>query len=558
MKYRIALLLIVSLITWQCAKQTAPTGGAKDEIAPVLIRSNPPHEEINFKGKELQLTFDEFVQLDNPTEQIIITPSLGKKFVATAKKNKVTLKFNAPLQPNTTYSINFRESVQDITEKNPARVKLAISTGSYIDSLRITGKVRDALTEKEAGNYTVALAEETDTLNIFKHAASWITPTDKNGAFALENLKPSTYFIYAFDDKNKNLIVDSKNEKYAFKSTPIVLQKNIDSLKLSTFKVDASKLKLISSRPTFAYFNIRLSKSLAYYQLNTPDKSELIYSTLEPDLTTIKVYNTISNTDSLQVRLEAMDSTDSRIDTLIYVKFQKKTSTRDKFSMKIESTTLYESESQFTSIVLFNKPIINLLVDSVYIQVDSIQRTTFTKDDFEWNENLTKLTVRKRIEVKTKPIVPKIDANKNMKPVVGAKGNKNYNELVFAKGSIISVENDTATHITSPIRNIKPEDVVIVHVKVDTKENFLLQILNKTNQVVQEVKNKKEHKFKNLPAGIYLLRLLVDLNKNGKWDGGDYVTKKEPEPVIFYINPKNQKDIVTKANWVIGPLLIKY
>ena len=210
MKFRVIYFVVLSALTFQCAKQTSPSGGPTDETPPELLASLPRHEQTNVKSSKLELYFNEAIQLNNPREQIIITPTVGKKFETTFNKRKVTLDLNTELQENTTYSINFREAIQDLTEKNPAVVKIAFSTGSYIDSLSVNGKVIDALTEKTLANYTVALAEASDTFNIFKHQASWITATNKKGFFSIENLKPGSYVLYAFNDKSKNLIVDSK------------------------------------------------------------------------------------------------------------------------------------------------------------------------------------------------------------------------------------------------------------------------------------------------------------------------------------------------------------
>ncbi len=551
------ILLTISFLVQQCAKQTAPTGGPKDENAPVLVRSNPAHKEVNFKGKEIQLTFDELVQLNNPREQIIITPDIGKKFEATVKKNKVVIELNSKLQDTTTYSINFRESVQDLTEKNPTTIKLAFSTGSYIDSLAVTGTIKDVLTNKELRNYTVALTPASDTFNIFKHTAAWITLTDKQGRFALENLRQGNYSIYAFDDKNKNLIVDSKSEKYGFKSDTINLQARTDSITLSVFKLDAANLKLISSRPTFAYYNIRLSKSVVYYTISPSDSTEKLYSTLEPDLTTIKVYNTIPNLDSLQIHFEAIDSADSKVDTLIYVKFQKKESTKDKFSGKIETSNIYESNSTLSAVISFSKPVTHFLHDSLFVQVDSLNRIVFAKEDIVWNENFTRLTINKKVEIpqkeesRSKTLTPKVRSETKSKP-------NPSNQLVLIEGAAISVENDSTPKLTSSLNIIKAQDYGIISTKVSTKENFILQLLDKNNKVIAEVKNIDSYNFENIPAGTYVLRLLIDLNKNGKWDGGSYINKSQPEPVLFYRSPKGGSEIILKANWFVGELLITY
>lgn len=581
MKYKwAALLLLTSLIAQHCAKQTAPTGGPKDETPPILLKSTPAHESVKVTKDEIELTFDEFVQLNNARDQIIITPSVGKKFEALAKKNKVILKLNTPLQANTTYNVNFRESIQDLTEKNPASVKLAFSTGSYIDSLGVTGRVVDILSEKDASNYIVALALASDTLNIFKHTATWITLTNKQGRFALENLKEGTYFLYAFDDKNKNLIVDSKSEKYAFKGEPLTLQTNLDSVKLNSFKLDVSPMRLISSRPTFSYYNIRLSKSITDYSLTEPQDSIPVYSMLDTDLTSIKVYNSIGTFDSLQVRLQAMDSMQSKIDTLIYLKFSKKESSKDKLTAKMESCNLYEDNSTLKAIVSFSKPMTFFNPDSLYIQADSVTRITFMKEDFIWNTSQTQLTISKRLEAAPKGTAAKAvnsqtkaDAKVKGKPLYKTsppepnstspskeeeKPTKLINQIILAKGSIISVENDSIPKLTSPIKIVRSQDTGIIITKVESKENFILQLINKNFQVVEEIINKKDHRFANLTAGTYLLRLIIDKNGNGKWDAGNYTAKKEPEPIVFYKNPKNIKDINLKANWEVGPLLVTY
>lgn len=573
------LLLLTSFLVQRCAKQTAPTGGPQDETPPTLLKSTPAHKAIRVAKDQVELTFDELIQLNNARDQIIITPSVGKKFEALAKKNKVTLKLNALLQANTTYNINFRESIQDITERNPASVKLAFSTGAYIDSLAITGRIVDILSDKDAPNYIVGLTPLSDTLNIFKNPAMWITLSNKQGRFSLENLKEGTYFLYAFDDKNKNLIVDSKSEKYAFKSEPVILQTNLDSIKLSSFKMDGGPMKLMSSRPTFSYYNIRLSKSITDYSVREPNDSIAIYSMADTDRTSIKVYNSIGTFDSLRVRLQAIDSLESKIDTLIYLKFSKKESTKDKLSAKIESCNLYEDNSTLKAIVSFSKPMTFFNPDSLYIQVDSVTRTAFVKEDFVWNSSQTQLSISKRLETTpSETAVKGVSAQTKSDP--RAKGkiadktgitepnstsltekqvpDKIINQIVLAKGSIISVENDSIPRLTSSIKTVKTQDTGILLTKVESEENFILQLINKNFQVVEEIVNKKEHRFTNLTAGTYLLRLLIDKNKNGKWEAGHYLNKQEPEPIVFYKNSKNVKDINLKANWEVGPLLITY
>lgn len=465
---------------------------------------------------------------------------------------------NSELADSTTYTFNFRESVQDISEKNPAKIKLAFSTGPYVDSLNVTGTVSDILTDKNVSNYSVGLTPASDTFNIFKHAAPWVTLTDKKGKFAIENLKPGNYFVYAFDDRNKNLIVDSKSEKYGFKSGNVDLHGVADSIKIQVFKLDASNLKLIASRPTFAYFNIRFSKSLINYRISSSDSTQKIYSTLESDHSTIKVYNTISTRDSLQVLLHAQDSIAGKVDTLIYIKFPKKESTKDKFSAKVDFANLYESKSLFSSSIIFSKPVTSFNPDSIYIQVDSLTRITFTQNDYVWNEAQTKLTINKKLDPPKTNDQTKTDATKKRPLEPKAKSQKSSNQLIFTNSSIISVENDTIDFTTTSLKIIRAEDYGVISAEIKTMEDFIVQLVDKNNLVIDERRNSKALDFENISPGTYRLRLLVDLNKNGKWDAGNFSGKIQPEPILYYVNPKGGKEIFLKANWQVGPLLITY
>lgn len=558
MKIRWAYFFLICLGVMQCAKQTSPTGGPKDETPPKLEASSPRHEQTNVKSSKIELLFNEPIQLNNPREQIIITPSVGKKFEVTYTKSRVTLDLNAKLQENTTYNINFREAIQDLTEKNPANIKLAFSTGPYIDSLTINGKVQDALTEKTLSNYTVALAEASDTFNIFKHPASWITVADKKGFFSIENLKPGSYILYAFEDKSKNMIVDSKSEPYGFQGQPINLAQNVDSVKIRTYKLDVNKLKLITARTTFAYFNLRFSKSLINYQVTAVDSTIKVYASLEPDLTTIKLYNNIPDLDSLQINVSATDSLNSTIDTLLYMKFPKKEATRDKLVAKLEKATVNESNSVLAAQLTFTKPIPKFNPDSAFIEIDSITRLPISEQDYVWENNQSKLTLTKKIDLAIlfAPDTSSIGPPQSKSPI--KQGPKKPVGLVFAKGAFISIENDTAESLSTPLTLIKLESTAIIETKVTTAGNFIIQLINKTGKIVDERLNQTEHKFENLPPDTYLLRIIVDSNKNGKWDPGDFRTKSEPEPIVYYRNPKEVKEISLKANWHLGPLLITY
>ncbi|HNC31497.1 MAG TPA: hypothetical protein PKX08_15910, partial [Cyclobacteriaceae bacterium] len=131
-------------------------------------------------------------------------------------------------------------------------------------------------------------------------------------------------------------------------------------------------------------------------------------------------------------------------------------------------------------------------------------------------------------------------------------------QIAFTKAAFISAEGDTSISVSTPIKYVTLESTAIIEAEVKTTKNFVLQLVTKTGKVVAEVINQKKFSFENLNPETYLLRLIIDVNGNGKWDPGNYQSKTEPEPVVYYRNPKGVTEISLKANWTLGPLLITY
>ncbi len=560
----IRYIALIPIILLGCAKQTTPTGGEKDEQPPTLLKSNPPDRQTNFKGNEIELTFDELVQVNAAREQIIITPSIGKKFEAEARKKTVILKLNSELKDSTTYTIMFRDAVQDLTERNPAvNLKLAFSTGSLIDSLSISGSVSSLLEDKLLKNYTVGLVPYHDTVNIFKHEAQWITITNDKGEYQLDNLKAGSYLLYAFDDKNKNLIVDSRNEAFAFKAKPLQLDSSVTQQNLKTVLLDQREFKLISARPIARYFNVRTTKGIADYKVTSQVDSIAISSFLE-DISTVRIYNTFPQLDSLPVNIHFVDSATNTLDTLIYVKFDTRTSTKENFTTKITYVDFLQNKSVLKAEVTANKPILSIVTDSIFIQTDSVNKILFSPEDISYSEDRRKIyinkTLPKETDFTTKPPasgritrergeVAKEEIGKEEKPTIP------LNNLILPANTILSIESDSSTVLQSPIKTITPDNSGIIFIEVNSDANIQVQVLNKSFQVIQQ-SDSKTARFENLAPADYYVRVIIDRNKNGKWDPGNFFNKTEPEPVIFWKSEKGNPTTNLKANWEVGPLLI--
>jgi uncharacterized protein (DUF2141 family) len=561
-------LFLYALFILSCARQTAPTGGPKDTIPPTLIKAVPYINETNFKDKELTLTFSETVILNNPKEQIIITPDIQKKYDINVKKNQVVMTLNTDLADSTTYTFNFRDAVQDITEKNPARnIKLAVSTGPYVDSLIIQGLIYDPLKPVPVKDATVALFES-DTFNIFIHRPVYVTKTDETGLYAIENLKPGTYHAFAIDDKNRNLIADSKTELYGFIADPIELRKNQKQIDIPIVKLDTRQLKLTNSRPYNTYYNIKLSKNLASYNL-TSDSSRWTFSAYGEDHANIRVYNTFGDADSTAVRLTARDSIFNRIDTVVYAKFTERDVKPESFSSKSEGFKVFARKGLITGKIQFNKPIFEVNYDSILYQIDSSKVVTFSQADIRWDSAHNRIILEKTFDpkllIEPEPVKdqPKTKPTPTEKPQKGDSKQTPKkvikNRFYLGKAAFVSIEKDSSKAIEENVRPITLEETGVISTQIKTSEpHFIVQLLDKSNNVVRTIVDNKNATFEDVMPAEYQIRLVIDYDGSGTWSPGNFFRKVEPEPTIYYLTEKDSPIINLKANWEIGPLLITY
>lgn len=553
-------LILYLLFVLSCARQTTPTGGPKDSIPPNLVSSNPRQGDINFKGKTIQLTFDEAILLNNPREQLIITPDIGKPVDARAKKNQVILTLDQDLMDNTTYSINFRESVQDITEKNPApMLKLAFSTGTYIDSLSIAGTVIDALTTKEAKDATIALFQN-DTFNIFVYRPKYFTKSDAKGLFKIENLKPGDYYLYAFDDKNKNLIVDSKTESFGFLQQILPVSANIEDINVPLVRLDSRPLRLTSARPSGTFFNIKASKSLEGFKITAPE-DEIIISSFGEDLSNVRVYNTFENIDSLAIRFTARDSIDNQIDTTLYVKFQTRVTKPEAFQVEAEDIQVSGTKGSIKGKIQFNKPVLFVNYDSIYYRLDSVTTVSFAESHLRWDSLQNIMHFERTFDRSLLPAesTPTSQQRQSISSPKASKKTNNAYELYLGKAAFISIERDSSRKTSVKSEPTKLEQTGILIVEVQTSAaHFFVELLGTDFNTLEVVRNRKKFNFEDLKPGDYQLRLIIDTDNDGKWDPGNFYENRPPENVFFYKNEKNVTKINLKANWELGPMLIKH
>lgn len=528
-----ALLLFAAILLWTCANQTTPDGGPKDEQPPVLLSSIPKNNGLNFRGKAILLEFSEPIRLKNPKEQIIIVPSTGKKTQYEVNRNTLTIKPELPWLENTTYSIQLREGVEDITEGNAAKnVFIAFSTGDVIDSLTISGSISETFSEKPPDDITVALYTS-DTFDIQKHTPTFFTKADKNGRYRVQNLKPDRYYVYAFHDKNKNLKSESKTERLGFLVTPIDLKKDTTGVNLQITLVDARPLKVISVRRNGLVNRIRLNKPIANYRLT----GHAYLHAFGDNQSEIAVYFPEIKSDSSQIAFTAIDSVNNQIDTVLWLATRNQTIT-ESFKLTIQQASLNLETNQLEFSGTYTKPIAKAFSDSIYIRVDSATTTPLNPQALRFDSIQKNFAYAGAFKIPDSAEVT------------------NKWQLIFAATSLISVSGDTLKRITKAMTFLDQQStgtLLIDPIKTSAK-SYIIQVLDSQGNIVREYLNPTKLTIPYLPPESFRIRAVIDANRNGRWDAGNIYQKRAHERTVYFRTSEGKYETPVRANWEVGPL----
>lgn len=231
------LLVVFSCYLTQCANIVPPGGGPKDTLPPRLLGVNPPDSSLHFSSKKISFTFDEFIELDNVIEKLIVSPTLKRTPTITAKLRTVTIAIKDTLKPNTTYTFNFNDAIRDLNERNPIEdFQYVVSTGDYLDSLQITGTTYQAETGQIDSTIGVFLYASMEDSIVSKEKPLYYARSKGDGSFRFKNLAPGRYKIFALKEEDRDLQYTQHSESIAFVDSAIVLGANISGINLALFQ----------------------------------------------------------------------------------------------------------------------------------------------------------------------------------------------------------------------------------------------------------------------------------------------------------------------------------
>ena len=221
---QIVWILLTAIISAGCANRgIGPQGGPKDSIPPVPVRSVPEMGATNFNGKRIEVTFDEYIQLNNVGSNLLMSPPMQTPPDVRARGKRMIVNFQDTLYDNTTYTIDFGEAVCDFRERVPLKgYSFYFSTGDEIDTLEYTGRVYEASSLNPMQGILVGIHRDLSDTAFTKHPFLRIAKTDAQGYFRIGNIHPGTYRLYAVDDFGRDYRL-TPGEAYAFADEPITV-----------------------------------------------------------------------------------------------------------------------------------------------------------------------------------------------------------------------------------------------------------------------------------------------------------------------------------------------
>lgn len=537
LKYIFNIYIILLLIS--CAKQSTPMGGPKDEDPPKLLSINPANESLNVKPRTIELEFDEYVKVENPNKQIIITPRIKKEEMeVTAIKNKVVIKLNQDLEDSTTYVFNFQKTIKDITESNvPENLKLVFSTGPTIDSLSFSGNVSYIFPQRERlmKDVLVGLYAVEDTTDILTAPPYYIGQADSLGNFNITNIKEGEFLAYAWHDSNNSLKAEEKLEAYGFLGDTISITEDVSGAQFYITKADLSEFKINRAATVGSNFDVVLSKYPVDISIEHEDLNEKLFFRKNEKI--LRFYHTDLVNDSTSVKLTFTDSVGFKIDTLIYAKFEESDRTKEKLEPTIQGPKNFIE--QLTMDIKFNKPLKEINYDSLLFKYDTASVIQINKEHtfFKDSTNRTLLSIALNIP--------------------DSITNETFN-FYASDSTFMDIEKRfNENKLEAAYKRLKPESLAEeVKVKVNTDEfPIILQIISKKDEILAEkyLTDNNEAVFKNVEPGVYFIRAILDRNKNRRWDTSNMMENRQAEPIYYLENPNddNSRDTTIRAGWVL-------
>ena len=565
---------------YSCANIGNPSGGPIDKTPPIFMRSNPTPNAVNVKDRKIEIFFDEIVTLKDPSTKIIVSPAQTEMPRMSALGRKVTVELVDSLLPNTTYTIDFSNSIQDNNEGNAIdNFAFAFSTGSVIDSMRVSGYVLDSRTLEPMQSVVVGLQSNLADSAFHKEKLQRVALTNDRGQFTIRNVSPGSYHIFALKDLDRDYKFGNPTEDIAFLDSIIV--PSIGSREAAdTVYNDLNEIDTImrATRPTYFPNDILLS------MFNEDRKSQYLANNLRVDSTRISLTFAAASDTLPSLSIVGRNDVPDQWYTL------ERSQTNDTLTYWIRPPHLVSADT--------------LMVATTYLRTDTASNLSWGTDTLKFTFQRQKAKKKKKNEE-----TDSLEQIRFMELHPLANGTQEvYAPLLLQTGTPIErysreafhlqrkLQNDT-TFYPAEIKSIALRDSTLnrrdLMLKVDwepgaaytlavdslamtdiyglqtkplkvdlnvrkmeeygnivfnipaVRDSAIVELLDGTEKIVLRapVKNHRAELLNLLP-GKYYARLFIDRNGNGKYDTGNYDMHLQPEETVYYPGAIN-----LKKNW---------
>lgn len=583
----IVLTILIAALLYSCASIGRPTGGNKDIDPPVFTGSNPAPNSTNVKNQSIVLHFNEYIVLKDQSTKVVVSPAQKENPSIRANGKRINIELRDTLIPNTTYSIDFSDAIQDNNENNPLQgFSFAFATGDTIDTLQISGIVLNARDLEPQKEFFVGVHSCLDDSAFSKLPLERIARTNELGQFTIRNIKPGRYHIFALNDADRNykfarsedlafleeIIVPSVTEietmdtvftsqmvtDTIYKATHSLFLPN--DILLSSFNEDYKSLYLVNNeRTSDRRFNVLFSApsdSLPTLEVLKPEgfdnskKWYILDNSQHNDTLNYWITDTmLIKSDSIRVNMRYLhtDTNDMRTFTndTIYFNLKK---VKKKGNKKVEKKK-EEGKDSLDSI-----PQIQLLKFAAASSgtIDVYAPFRFKSEEPIDSINPAMIHLKQKIDTiwEDRGIVElKRDSASsilNYKVEYDWEPGGTYGITIdsLAITGIYGLYNGT---ISQEFKVKELEEYSNLFFKVNVTDSAFVELLDKSDKVVRTapVENGMADLF-NINPGEYYARIVLDANGNGKWDTGNYSQHLQPEEVYYF-----SKKLNLKQNWDI-------
>lgn len=573
-------IIIAAAVMYSCANIGNPSGGPIDKTPPIFMRSNPTPNAVNVKDRKIEIFFDEIVTLKDPSTKIIVSPAQTEMPRMSALGRKVTVELVDSLLPNTTYTIDFSNSIQDNNEGNAIdNFAFAFSTGSVIDSMRVSGYVIDSRTLEPMQSVVVGLQSNLADSAFHKEKLQRVALTNDRGQFTIRNVSPGSYHIFALKDLDRDYKFGNPTEDIAFLDSIIV--PSIGSREAAdTVYNDLNEIDTIMRATRPAYFPNDILLSM----FNEDRKSQYLANNLRVDSTRISLTFAAASDTLPSLSIVGRNDVPDQWYTL------ERSQTNDTLTYWIRPPHLVSADT--------------LMVATTYLRTDTASNLSWGTDTLKFTFQRQKAKKKKKNEE-----TDSLEQIRFMELHPLANGTQEvYAPLLLQTGTPIErysreafhlqrkLQNDT-TFYPAEIKSIALRDSTLsrrdLMLKVDwepgaaytlavdslamtdiyglqtkplkvdfnvrkmeeygnivfnitaVRDSAIVELLDGTEKIVLRAPVKSHRaELLNLLPGKYYARLFIDRNGNGKYDTGNYDMHLQPEETVYYPGAIN-----LKKNW---------